>query len=1372
MKASQFINWLMALCCLLPLPLLAGQCAATFPDGLNSSTSSGSVKFTNYGRLINNPDSVLATTSVFNNGFATTCTSANCTASGSTVPPLTGFFVTNTSNANHTVNGYSAIVNTDDYGDITVKNSGVLYFSSSWSTYKLRKLKIESYSTVYFTPGTYYIDDLEIKGQSYLYVNGTGTVRIYSKSKMKFKGGSIINNGSSGDASKLFLYYHATGGDDKIKVEGNTKVAAIMYSANKVELKSTSDVYGAVTAAGEIHLKNNAWVTYRDTAIASTDFGSSCSSGPATVDHFLITHDGSGSTCAAESVTIKACLNADCSSVSTDSHSVDFQADGQKKSTQTFTGTTTFNFDHTTAETLTLSLANTSVTATNGTKCSDGSGSSCDIVFNSIGCSSGNTCATTFVDAATNSTNSGSIRFEYYGRTVSNPDTVLQSTSVTHSGSYISTCSTANCTASGSIVPALSGSFQTHTSSNNLTVNGQTSTITGNDWQDVVVNTGGTLYMSSSYSSYRMKKLSVDYLSKVYLTPGDYYIDELDVKTGSAIYVNGTGTVRLHIKTTVSITGLSLINNGQFGDASKLFMYYHGSGTMVIESAATLAGFIYSKGNVELKTYGAVYGAVASEGQILIKDASLISYRGSSLESTDFGGACSNSGTAVNHYRFEYDGSGLTCEAESITIKACANADCSSLYTSASTITLQASTPTPSSASSNVTFTGSTQVSLAETTPTTVTLALSAASPSASLTCLEGGQADAQCDYTTKDTGFIVLNETDNNQTIPTQISGKPSNTGFNAKTISIQAVQTDTSNGSCTALFGNGSTVALDFSYQCEDPGVCSSNALQISNNSNTYNLPTNGTYGSHNILFASDSKATIALNYPDAGKIKFNVKKDITLEPGKVTTMQGSSNSFVVRPFGYYMNFSGNPASQNNTGGIFRRAGEKFDMALGAVQWQAGEDANADGHPDSGDNLSNNPVTPNFGKEATAETATISTGLVSPATGNNPTLVNNRFSVFNNGSQSKTGGDGLSWGDVGVVSFTAAGDGDYLGTGQNITTTIPYVGRFAPNHFRVKSSSLGQACSNFSYMGQAVQLAINLEAQGVGDIPLLNYDGGSGNHGLGTISFVAENSDSGTDIVSRLSGMSANWTNGALNTTYQPTFARLSGTPWIDGPYDSTFVGVKVDDGESSVVIEIKDAVNGSANMNAADTGDCATKGNCDAIKLHTTAAKFRYGRLNNNEAFGPSSEKLTMPLYTEYWDSTGFVVSTDDNCSTLNADEIKIAGVTSTPFATAYNVMHVSDGFAVGTTTVDSTSSNTGTTSMSANSGEFSLVLNTPTFTTGTSGYTPIEINLTAYPWLQFAWSANGLGAGESTLPAKNATFGIFRGNDRVIYWRERL
>ena len=583
MKLLSTVTLLVVLSVLLPNGALAAECSATYVDGITNSHASGSIKFQNEGRLLNNPDTVLASKNVFNNGWVNTCTSADCMASGTTVPSLTATFQSHSTSSDATVNGYNALLTGNNYDVITVKNSARLSTSSSHSTFTFRKVIVQNWSTLSLVPGDYYIDDLEFKNGSRLEVNGSGTVRIYSRQKMRFRQDSIINGGSSGDASKLFLYYFAQG-DQQIKVESGAKVAAFLYSQNKVDIKNTSDVYGGVAAEGEVKLRNSGWVTYRSNAVANVDFGSACSSGPATVHHYEISHDGSGSTCAAEPVTIKACLDASCNSLSTDSISLEFHAGGVSKGSHTFTGSTSFNFNHTAEQTLALSVSGASVAATNALVCKQGSSSSCDITFTSSGCQSGNTCAATFGDAASNSTSSGEVKFEYYGRLISNPDTVLASSKVVHNGSYIKTCATADCTVSGSPVPALVSSYSGYSSSSNLTVSGQSRTIGGNNYQDVVVKDGAILNMSSGYNSYHFKKLTVENLSVVNMTPGDYYIEELEVKVASFINVIGSGTVRLHVKNKAIFQSLSLINGGLFGDAAKLYIYFFGDGDNVLES--------------------------------------------------------------------------------------------------------------------------------------------------------------------------------------------------------------------------------------------------------------------------------------------------------------------------------------------------------------------------------------------------------------------------------------------------------------------------------------------------------------------------------------------------------------------------------------------------------------------------------------------------------------------------------------------------------------------------------------------------------------------------------------------------------------------
>jgi len=102
-------------------------------------------------------------------------------------------------------------------------------------------------------------------------------------------------------------------------------------------------------------------------------------------DHYEIIHDGSGVTCGSETVTIKACMDSACSSLSSEQVTLDFQGNGSTISSRTFTGSETFSFNHTTAETLGLSIDNESAPAKNATKCDSGPSTSCDILFADAG---------------------------------------------------------------------------------------------------------------------------------------------------------------------------------------------------------------------------------------------------------------------------------------------------------------------------------------------------------------------------------------------------------------------------------------------------------------------------------------------------------------------------------------------------------------------------------------------------------------------------------------------------------------------------------------------------------------------------------------------------------------------------------------------------------------------------------------------------------------------------------------------------------------------------------------------------------------------------------------------------------------------------
>jgi hypothetical protein len=133
------------------MSLEAAECRATFVDGLSNSSNGGKVKFEDSAQLLNNPDTVLATTEIDNDGDVPSCGSAYCSLDGTIVPQVNGTFISHTSNSNLTVNGNTQNISANDYKNVTVKSGGSLFMSTAFSSYHFKKLKVESNSFIPFS---------------------------------------------------------------------------------------------------------------------------------------------------------------------------------------------------------------------------------------------------------------------------------------------------------------------------------------------------------------------------------------------------------------------------------------------------------------------------------------------------------------------------------------------------------------------------------------------------------------------------------------------------------------------------------------------------------------------------------------------------------------------------------------------------------------------------------------------------------------------------------------------------------------------------------------------------------------------------------------------------------------------------------------------------------------------------------------------------------------------------------------------------------------------------------------------------------------------------------------------------------------------
>ncbi|KKK99917.1 hypothetical protein EIK76_10855 [Rheinheimera mesophila] len=722
----------------------------------------------------------------------------------------------------------------------------------------------------------------------------------------------------------------------------------------------------------------------------------------------------------------------------------------------------------------------------------------------------------------------------------------------------------------------------------------------------------------------------------------------------------------------------------------------------------------------------------------------LLSYTGSTGDNTNFHEitniqVCTQKpstpveiGPSVHHFELSYPVQGLTCESSAVTIKACADASCSTLYTGAATLTLNASNIASWVGGNQVTLSNGLATKYLSKTASgdsVISVASSSVATSAAAVCKEGSSVDAACSMTFQNTGLRF-------STIPNQVAGAQS-----ASKVKLQVVRTDTNTGACVARVTPAS--AVRFAYQCVNPTSCvagqtfeindsvqSANGASCSTSPNFNAIsanPVSGVtqYTSLNRCFNSSSAETeFNIKYSDVGQVKLYAQLQLAASGNEpALSLSQESNAFVVRP--YQINVTtalssatANPANAPNpqtldTGAGFIAAGEAFQVYVSPV--------NASG-----------AITPNYGNETSPETVAVDFGqLLHPVGGSNGTLTSGTaFTKINSGTYSnRFHSTGFSWNEVGSISLLGrVGDNNYLATGAGAQlSSVPYtVGRFFPKHYSLASSSFNNTCSTFSYMGQpAVTLEYELQAKNLVGAVTQNYGPGYGV--LAVPSVVLENADNGTDLSSRASVAVSSWSQGKYTFSQNNlSFSKLT-TP--DGPYPALMAGVKLTDTLDGRDLEIK-------NMNPTSAGVCGSA--CVAVALSGTL-DMRYGRFALLNASGPEDEDLPIVLQSQYWNRDRFVRNTADNCSLFTPDKLWVTGVTT-------NKGGVAGAMELGENPYQHL---------------FIPAPNVPGMA-GLEYQIPVELEFMKYPW-------NG---SSMENPTAEAVFGRFRGNKRQIFWQEKL
>jgi len=714
--------------------------------------------------------------------------------------------------------------------------------------------------------------------------------------------------------------------------------------------------------------------------------------------------------------------------------------------------------------------------------------------------------------------------------------------------------------------------------------------------------------------------------------------------------------------------------------------------------------------------------------------------------------------TGLHHFEIQHDGTGLTCEAETLTLKACSNASCSSLNTESITLDVLGNGIVIGSK----TFTGSDTVSFNHTDVETLSLSLANSSVTAFNPLVCDDSSGTSCDIAFSDAAFRFLYGSSNSTTLPNQVSGSEF-----GDTLKIQAVKA--SNGVCVGLFSGNKDI--DLSQENIDPGGTSGLNFSIDTPHITIakkeNVPSQTTI---TLNFDANSIATIPTPiYHDAGKIRLHANYDID----GVTLSGSSNNSFWVSPAKLVAKAYSNAISLDGalaTSTTTYAAGEDFSLSVSALN-------------------SLDVITPNYSPgqihlilDRTGPTLAVSVdgNLTYTASSSLATGSNQDVSLTNFISGVSTY-DMARYSEVGLINLTVQ-DNDYGNLGIFIPSTAISIGRFIPDYFTqtvAEDGSFMATCNigaTFAYSGQKDEAtssvgAISYLTNPVLEITARNKQGDITQNyyedSQGSVNDYMKLSNTGVDVTKPTEDettkgidgnylpLTANLNTGVL-TTGDLSQNDLTTTIPANNPLpkgvlhyqlldDYFFYNRSANALVTPFTSEIDFAIDTIIDEDLVDLIPTNPLISPTTANASPTGVEIRFGRLVLENSFGPETSNLPQPMQIQHFDGTDFIHSLDDNCSSYDASKIVL------------------------TNTNTNNSLNLALTSKQGGAGNFvagktrEIKLEAP----GAGNQGEIGVSYDSYDWLKFDWDNDGA---HDDNPSAIATFGLFRGNDRIIYSRE--
>lgn len=633
------------------------------------------------------------------------------------------------------------------------------------------------------------------------------------------------------------------------------------------------------------------------------------------------------------------------------------------------------------------------------------------------------------------------------------------------------------------------------------------------------------------------------------------------------------------------------------------------------------------------------FNAATQSGQAAIPENLMLSLTGSTGDATnahqiDNVRICAlNSnpvGTQIDHFEFDHSGQALTCNPETLIIRACANASCSQLFMDPVSATL---TPLKNGsngwiADSQVSYNGNTATvtfsngtaklqlrnNLASAMRVGVSGSIPSTKPLSETLCRAGSGAlsDTACTLDFADSGFLF--------NVLDTLANKP-------QQVVMTAVRKDNTSQLCVPSFQK-QTKRITF---WSDYSVPTTNLFGSQIRIDKTAIATMaGAPTAMDLYFNELGETTLKdVSYPDAGQMRLNARHDGSGDTaGLVMT---GSDIFVSRPVGLCITpTQGTCAAGDVSCPVFKKTGEAFQLNIKGVAWQADND---------GDLCSGNQATPNF---ALANIA-LGSELVAPKPGNGAVVGTSRYD-HSNQKDSNLNSVGQSVNEVGVFRMTATPPAaGYFNYTIPPAASVP-VGRFIPVDFNLVSGNIVPACDAFSYMGQPFLAELNIQARNQFGETAQNY---RGDFAKGDAYLSAANNKDGVSLSARLRSLGPlPWAAGEADFKGPTEFVRRTdGQP--DGPYRALSFGLymKDNDGEQTLIA--------SPDFNDGQPGSCSGAG-CNARLIDEVPMEAYFGRVQAGTRQGVATAGLAVPLQLQYHEAGAWYAMNADQCTRLSLQD----------------------------------------------------------------------------------------------------------------------